>query len=368
LARDPTSLGQPRSEKHADRIRPHTVAGYAKSVIDCIQSARSEFPLTLNVRLPRVKIKVHLEEGRIATAIRRNFVRAERDVLPLAPRPTEIFVAHPGLKGVPPPASWAEEPYRPHEVALLLERAGLRASYFHDLDYWQMFDAKAALGVQLMRGRDDYPPWEPGAPLRPFLHWHYANLGMRLAHCGTLGLNGSGVLLAGAGGSGKSGTVVAGLLNGLQSIGDDYVLLESDLEVVGYPVFATLKQDQAGFDRLGLKNRLVSTGTLNWQGKYEFRICDIGGAPPPPARMVFKALLVPRLAGDAKTAIEAISQRDAMLAFAPSSIHQMPGERETGFAFFARVTKQLPCYAISLGKEPAELAAAIAAFLEQAAE
>jgi len=364
LARDPASLEKSQSGKHTARIRPDTVASYAKGVIDCIRSARSEFPLTLNVRLPRLKIRVHLEEGRLASAIRSNFVQSEGGG-GAAPS-IDVFVAHPGLNGVPPPVAWAEEPYRPHKVAFLLEQAGFRASYFHDLDYWQIFEPKAAFGVQLMRGRDDYPPWEPGAPLRPFMHWHYAGQGMRMAHCGTLGLSGSGVLLAGAGGSGKSGTVVAGLLNGLQSIGDDYVLLEAGKEVVGYPVFATLKQDQAGFDRLGLRDRLIST-PLNWQGKHEFRIWDICVAPPP-ARMVIKALLVPRITGAAKTRIEPISRRDAMLAFAPSSIHQMPGERDSGFAFFSRVTNSLPCYTVSLGREPAELAAVIAAFLEQAAK
>jgi len=368
LARDPASLARPRSEKPVERVRPDTVAAYARSVIDRVRSAGSQFPLTLDVRLPHLAISVHLEEGRLATAIRGNFAQAARDAPASGPRQTHIFVAHPGIRGVPSPAAWAAEPYRPHEIASLLQPAGLRASYFHDLDLWQVFDVSAALGVQLMRGNDDYPPWEPAAPLRPFLHWHYAGLGMRLAHCGTLGLNGYGVLLAGPGGSGKSGTVLAGLLNGLQSIGDDYVLLEAGQEVAGYPVFATLKQDQAGFDRLGLRERLASTGSLNWQGKYEFRISEIDGAQAPPTRMVFKALLVPRLAGNAKTAIEPISRRDAMLAFAPSSIHQMPGERETGFEFFARVARQLPCYALSLGTDPAEVAAALAAFLEQTAQ
>jgi hypothetical protein len=367
VARDPASLEQPRSGEHTARIRPDTVAAYARDVIERILSARSEFPLTLTVRLPRLEINAHLQEGRLAAAIRGNFVQAEGGDASLAElRSTDIFVAHPGLAGVPAPAAWAEEPYRPHEVSLLLGQAGLRASYFHDLDYWQIFDPQAAFGVQLMRGPDDYPPWETGAPLRPFLHWHYAGEGMRLAHCGTLGLDGSGVLLAGAGGSGKSGTVVAGLLNGLQSIGDDYVLLEADQDVVGYPIFATLKQDQAGFDRLGLKDRLAAAGPLNWQGKYEFRMGDIGDAPPP-ARMSFKALLVPRVSGEAKTRIEPISRRDAMLAFAPSSIHQMPGERESGFAFFARVANRLPCYSLSLGKEPAGVARTVAEFLDKAA-
>ena len=52
-------------------------------------------------------------------------------------------------------------------------------------------------------------------------------------------------------------------------------------------------------------------------------------------------------------------------AFAPSSIQQVPGERESGFAFFSRVARRLPCYTLSLGGEPAEIAGKIAEFLER---
>ena len=350
-----------------ERVRPATVVSYARSVLGQVRCAGTALPLSLSVQLPGLTLRTYLQEGKLAEAIRRNFVPAEPGDPFWGPAHSiEIFVAHPGIEGMPQPAAWAEEPYRPHEVASLLDQAGLRASYFHDLDQWQVFDLAADFGVQLMRGPDVYPPWEPGAPLRPFLHWHYARQGMRLAHCGTLGLNGSGVLIAGAGGAGKSGTVVAGLLNGLQSLGDDYVLLDASEEVVGYPVFATLKQDQAGFDRLGLNDRLSTVGPLNWQGKYEFRISDVSNAPTP-ARLSIKALLIPRLGDGAATRTDPVARRDAMLAFAPSSIQQMPGERESGFAFFSKVTRRLPCYTLSLGREPAEIAGAIAEFLERSA-
>ena len=77
-----------------------------------------------------------------------------------------------------------------------------------------------------MRSADGFPPWEPGAPLRSFLHWEYAARGMRLVHGGTLGIDGRGVVLAGSGGAGKSGTVVAGIMVGLDSVGDDYVSVD----------------------------------------------------------------------------------------------------------------------------------------------
>jgi len=341
------------------------VSGYARYVLESVSRARRNFPLAMTVRLPALTVNVHLQEGELARAIGRNLLQTSGPAPTAASRSIEIFIAHPGIDRVPRPAAWGDGPYWPHEVATLLDREGLRASYFHDVDQWQVFDAEAALGVELLRAHDQYPPWEPGAPLRPFLHWHYASQGMRLAHCGTLGLNGSGVLLAGAGGAGKSGTVVAGLLNGLQSVGDDYVLLDAGKEIAAYPVFATLKQDQKGFDRLGLKDRLPSAGALNWQGKYEFRIGDICDREPP-AKLAIKALLVPRIGDGAGTQIVPLSKRSAMLAFAPSSLHQMPGERHSGFVFFSKVANNLPCYTIELGKDPVEIADTVADFLEKA--
>ncbi len=120
---------------------------------------------------------------------------------------------------------------------------------------------------------------------------------MRLAHAGTLGVDGKGIQLAGAGGSsGKSGTVVAGLLNGLDSVGDDYVLTDIVDGVTAYPLFATLKQDPKGFRRLGLKHRLKSPGLLNWQGKHQFLLENIA-AQTTPARLDIIALVLPSIGG-----------------------------------------------------------------------
>ena len=41
-------------------------------------------------------------------------------------------------------------------------------------------------------------------------------------------VSGDGVLLAGAGGAGKSGTTLAGILHGLSSVGDDYVAVRAN--------------------------------------------------------------------------------------------------------------------------------------------
>ncbi|WP_421914960.1 serine kinase [Mesorhizobium sp.] len=288
------------------------------------------------------------------------FVRAEDSAD--AHADCRIFVAHPGIGTIPDPATWGQAHFTPQAFATRLADAGLRGSYFHDLDFWQFYDPHRRVGAQLMRSADSFPPWEPGAPLRAFLHWEYAARGMRLAHAGTLGIDGKGILLAGAGGSGKSGTVVAGLLNGLNSVGDDYVLMDIAGGVSAYPLFATLKQDPKGFRRLGLQHRLKSQGPLNWQGKHQFLLENIA-VQTTPARLDIIALLVPIIGGGGASSIMPVSRKDAMIALAPSGISQMPGERESGFRFFSELTRLLPCYRLSLGTRSEEIAGTISEFL-----
>lgn len=344
------------------QVTLENLTDYARHVLAAAEG--SDYPLTSKVRLPRLELTAHLDAGPLANAVAQGFVPAPGDQ---APADTcRIFIAHPGIDGIDTPASWGQAPFTQHAFATRLAEAGLRGNHFHDLDFWQFYDPDRRVGVQLMTANDSFPPWEPGAPLRPFLHWEYAARGMRLAHAGTLGIDGRGILLAGSGGAGKSGTVVAGLLNGLDSVGDDYVLIDLADGPAAHPLFATLKQDPGGFGRLGLKHRLKSYGALNWQGKHQFRIDDIA-ARPIPARLDIIALVVPHISGGEASSIMPVSRKEAMIALAPSGIAQMPGERESGFRFFSDLTRQLPCYRLSLGTQPREIASTIADFITRGA-
>ncbi|TGT71464.1 serine kinase [bacterium M00.F.Ca.ET.159.01.1.1] len=346
------------------RVTLETLPDYARFLITAAEGAAGQFPVQRTVRLPGLELVAHLDRGALADALGQAFIEAKGD--PRDSRQCRIFIGHPGIDGMPEPASWGDAHFTEHGFAQRLAEAGLRGHHFHDLDFWQIYDPERRVGVQLMRSADAFPPWEPGAPLRAFLHWEYAARGMRLTHAGTLGLDGKGVLLAGAGGAGKSGTVVAGLLNGLDSVGDDYVLIDLDDGVRARPLFSTLKQDPKGFARLGLEGRLGPARPLNWQGKHVFHINEIAPRPVRASLDIF-ALMVPHV-GDSKTSsIVPISRKDAMIALAPSGIAQMPGERESGFRFFSDLTRFLPCYRLSLGTGPNEIAGAVRDFLERGA-
>lgn len=344
------------------RVTLDGLADYAREVLAACEASAGNFPRQTRVELPELPIDVFSDHGELAAALAGGMAtakHADHD------KPARIFLAHPGIGSVPQPAQWGEALFNPQAFAERLEANGLRGHYFHELRYWQFYDVEKRLGVQLMLSADGCPPWEFGAPLRCFLHWAYAARGKRLTHAGTLGVGGKGVLLAGAGGAGKSGTVAAGLLGGLESVGDDYVLVEFDgNRSTARPLFTTLKQDPTGFDRLGLASRLPDPGPLNWQGKYQFRVQDLsaGGVAD---QLDIVALMVPVISGEATSAITTISRKEALMALAPSGIAQMPGERESGFRFFGELTRRLPCYHLALGTRGEEIAETIAAFLKR---
>jgi hypothetical protein len=169
-------------------------------------------------------------------------------------------------------------------------------------------------------------------------------------------------LIVGASGSGKSSTALAGLLNGLDSVGDDYVLVERGVRVVAYSVFTALKQDREGLRRAGIAQGDIDAAELNWHGKVEFEATKL--SPQGLAdRMEIVALLIPEIARLQRTAIEPATAREAVLSFAPSGVFQLPGDTTEGFGFLASLVRRLPAFRARLSQDPAEIADAIGSFL-----
>jgi hypothetical protein len=265
--------------------------------------------------------------------------------------------------GVSPPASWGEAYFMPLEIERLLARSDLRGSFFHDNRIWEFYDQAARKGASIAPAPGAYPPWERSAPLRAMLHWAYAGLGLRLVHAATLGLDGRGVLVAGQGGAGKSGLTLAGIAAGLDSVGDDYVLVDPRDVPTAYPLFRFAKQDRAGLRRLGLAHLADEAGPPNWQGKHELDLDRIGRGKRAPS-LAIDAILVPAIVDRAATSIETIGRREAMLALAPTGLMQLPGDRQEGARAFAGLVRKLPAFRIALGSDPGAAAGAVAHFLQ----
>jgi hypothetical protein len=313
-------------------------------------------------RLARVDMTVWFASKAFADLCERTLVERKYED-PSATR-AEIYAMDAESDGWEPPARWNEEAgFSSREFDQILTACDQRGFYHHDAPSWQFYDRAAAVGVQTLPAQLGIPPWEFGSPLRLFLHWAYAAADMRLTHAATLGLNGRGALIAGASGSGKSATTLAGLLNGLDSVGDDYVLVEDGPSLVAHSVFATLKQDREGFRRAGVAIADLDATEVNWRGKIEFDAAKLS-ARGLADRMEIYALLLPEIARTRRTKLERVATHEAALALVPSAVFQLPGDSMEGFRFFAGIVKRLPAFRVKLSEDPAEIAAAIWSFLE----
>lgn len=275
----------------------------------------------------------------------------------------EIYVMSAADAGWPAPAAWRESSFSPVNFDRVITGHQLRGYYHHDHRFWQFYDPCAGRGVQSMLAADRYPAWESSSPLRAFLHWAYEGMGMRLAHAATLGFEGRGVLLAGCGGSGKSGTTLAGITNGMNSVGDDYVLLDTGPSRQAHAVFTTMKQDVRGLDLAKLDPDQLG-GVPNWQNKIEFDPRKIHGRALTD-RMEIISILLPKIAHRSRTTIERARPAEAMLALAPSGLFQMPGCAASGVRFFSDFVRSMPVYHLCLSENPLEIADTIHGFLNR---
>jgi hypothetical protein len=340
----------------APAISLRNLASYASELI---AAARRQDTRRLGLRrfaLPFIALRLRFTSPALADVCERVLATT---TAPAARTAVEIFAMDTEVgDGWPAPLPWDDASgFSSRVFDETLAAAGLRG-FYHDRPSWQVYDPAARFGVQSLSAPLAFPPWESASPLRLFLHWAYASIGLRLTHAATLGVDGHGALIVGASGSGKSGTTLAGLLHGLDSVGDDYVVVAPHPELVAYRIFRTFKQDGGGLARVGIDLR---DRALNWHGKVEF---DPGEVSRPLAdKLALCALLIPRIARAPRTLITPASAREAALALAPSGVLQLPGDSREGFRFFADLTRRLPAFHVSLSEDPREIAAAIGEFL-----
>jgi hypothetical protein len=256
-------------------------------------------------------------------------------------------------------------PTIPNRLADDLAARGHNGAVEADYGLWQSYDPAARIGLEAQAAPGQFPPWVASFPLRNFLHWAYQAQGRRIVHAGTLGTRGKGVMLIGAGGSGKSGTTLSGILGGLDSVGDDYIAMDlANDRVRAEPVIKLVKQDANGLRRLNLDPVALGLGEVNWQGKYEFDFEVLGRGRRPPS-LDLEAILMPRVAGAERSRFTPASPRVAMIALAPSNWQQLPGGWREGMTFTATIARRLPAYYLDLSTNGTEIAETIGRFIER---
>jgi hypothetical protein len=260
-------------------------------------------------------------------------------------------------------------PWRPEEVVERGEIRGLEAGFravYHggvtadpasDFIAMSMLDVQGRRAIFWVAAPERIPWWERSSPLRVIFHWLLSDAGVHMAHAGAVTSHGGAALLAGAAGSGKSTASVAALESGLGFAGDDYVVVSGGAPPIVHSLYCTAKLSPESaallpnvgeaFDdsvELGPDEKLV-LNAARWRPD--------GLATGTPIR----ALLLPRVTGG-PTRLRPASPGQALLALAPTTIYQLPGNG-SALRPLAELVRQVPTHVLELGPDLSEVAGTI---------
>ena len=281
------------------------------------------------------------------------------------------------------------------EAALVLPALSLlprpgdapRSTYLHDHDHGQgdgqaqggiqawfqpleaavsLYDHTEATGYYCVRHAAALPAWESAAPLRALLRWALADHDLHLVHSAAVGDARGALLLAARGGSGKSTSTALCAAAGLQTAGDDYVVLSpggpdgSGPQV--HSLYRTLKVGAELLDRrfAGLETRDAG------HDKRSVWLDDVAlGAQVP--TMGVAAIVVPSVAEAAReSSFRTVSAAVAIRGLGPSTLLQLPGRAERALAAMSAVAEQVPAYEGELGRDLDRVAPDLVELLDRA--
>lgn len=252
----------------------------------------------------------------------------------------------------PPDAPWDQHAFVPRGELKHLRRGPVRVAFRVDSGTLSLYDEDAATAVCWVRDPDGFPSWDFAAPIRSILSWWAMQRGDHLAHGACVATEAGGVLLAAAGGSGKSTTALAALLSGFRFAGDDYVLVQDD-PVDGARVGSLYRSAKATPEQLAtLGPRLASHVAVPADpcckdGKAVLILGEPFAEQLAPL-VPLGAILVPRIATSGRVATWPLSPAQVVMALAPTTLLQLPGAGARELEALSRFARSVPGYALDL--------------------
>jgi len=202
------------------------------------------------------------------------------------------------------------------------------------------------------------------SPLRRLLAYWFASKGKYLFHGAAVGGPDGGVLILGAGGSGKSTTALACLEDGMAYAGDDRCLLSMEGSPHVYSLYGTAKlMDISQFPTFAPVLD-VNGKTCDEKAMYLLhRLSDNTlhcGFP-------LRAILLAQIEDIQETRISSASHARGFLALAASGALHLPEMRKQALCCYNSVARHLPVYDLRLGTKIRSTPGAIRELLRQLA-
>ena len=260
------------------------------------------------------------------------------------------------------------------------------------------YDSTCRRGTFWLQDEAALPWYEPGAPFRVLLDWMLVGANRQLVHAGAVCGPGGGILLGGAGGSGKSTSALSCLGHpAFRYVSDDYVVVELDEEpgangsaagaavkgcrggVVARSIYATAKvkslADLARFPQLRPSvtnlHRLEDaatqddgSGTADEEKPMLFVHEALAGALA--SDVPVRALVFPRYLALDDCTIAPLRADVAFKLLAPSTVQQVPTDTAQALRCMRTLTQRVPAYGLGLPTDSSKIPDALLRILDMA--
>jgi len=303
-----------------------------------------------SIRIGESPIRLRFAGAALAEQLGRAFEHLA-DAEPGEPRLT-IHVWDAEDSGTPPPPLPSLAPGSPRGTTVYTADEGRHFASRPALGQLSAYERATARAWFWCRDAHELPFWEPAAPFRQIFHWWLPDRGALLLHAASVGRSDGGVLLVGAGGSGKSTCALSCLDSDLLYAGDDYVAVELQPEPRVLSLFCSGKLEP---DHSALLPHLPPPGFAGDGALEEKSVFYV--AERFPERMcrgfALRAIVAPRVQGG-EPRVAARGPAQVLAALAPSTLLQLVPARQEALSAMAGLLGDVPAFGLDVGG-PTEL-------------
>lgn len=267
-----------------------------------------------------------------------------------------------GATAGPPCRPWGETGHEPLGVVADYSDERIRCAFDVHTSSLIVFDRERRCSYTWYPDIASLPTWAKASPFRIPLSWLLNQHGIQMVHGAAVSIGGSAVLLAGAGGAGKSTTALACALAGMGYLGDDYCAVDPERRTV-HMVYRTAKALPGTLGMLPRLNQWVVNADkiAEEKGIIFFAADDLALVHSAD----LTAILLPRLSNDGRTHVAAAARADAMRALLPSTIGGLMGGTDFTPKALLKLVQDVPAYTIGLGTDLAAIIDAVSSTIER---
>jgi len=320
-------------------------------------------PLAFDYMLAGERLQLRFAGPSLLPQLLPSLEHLESDLSAPAQLTIHIWDETSSVTAIPPPP-WSWESYMSRGEIGAYDRDKYRIWFDIGTGLFSMIDLESSQALLWVRDPDRLPIYVTAAPFRMILQASLSQRGLFFAHAAAVGNDNGAVMLVGEGGSGKSTTSLLCLAEGMDFLGDDYCLFDTESAPSVHSAYCSAKLDPDCLQRLPIFQPMVNPGNDLGEDKALLILHKDFSSQLVSSRPVL-AILVPSVTHQEATTIERISALAGIRALAPSTMQQIAGPDARAWRAIAGLARKVPSYRLKVGYDLKQIPGRIESLIEQ---